>query len=933
MKQPFAIMRMSIKKEIKLKFMKSRIIFFLFIIFLPYILTAQPSQGNGTSGDPYRGTLTSNWTFTGGSNNYFGTLEVTAGIFSISSGATLKFGTGDVLIISGTGSISATGTSNSYITFTSSGTSWGHIWFNSPSESNSSIFEYCIIENGDVHNYTDYRGYGGAIHANFSNLTISNCILRNNYAQWGGAVFVNKYKNIIIENCSIYNNRSSRAGGGIYCWDYSATIIENCIFESNDCLELTTEYYSGGGLCAQTGAPVKVINCTFVNNTTTRTSGAGIELYISGGARIINSIFWGSDNQISLWSTSGNVIINSAVQSSVPSGSVNCIVLNSDNNNAAGPNFTATDGSDWSIKFVSPCRDAGVNSYSGVTIPQFDCNGNSRIHTTDIGAYEVQYSRWRTTPSDIYNWSTAGNWEQGIYPGYPNGTGDVFIPSLSSSIYAPDVSSVTIPSGKYMVMDAGAKATIGTIINNGTLRLKANSQTMASLIVDSYSGNDAEVELYLTGGPVSDSYRWHFISSPFTSLDTSFFWAENSKNLAQWVESYNRSSLSEGWFAADGWFYPSGPITTTRFNNLMSGKGYLFYYKNDTTFLIKGNFNTSDKNMTLGFTNENFPSLYGHNLLGNPFPSGLDWDVITGDNNYPSNTSKVLHILQDGVYVTYINGAGTEQGATGIIPPMQGFFTKTYAADKSISLPLSARVNDEIPQRYKGSANVPLIRIKLTTGEYYDNAVVRFDNLAKPGLDFDYDAEKFMFSNTRPYIWSVSEGVKFAINGLPFPETSAEIPLVVRLARTGTHKLSNAGLQGLENYNVHLKDNLSGFQADLKTIPEIVFTSDAGTINNRFVLLISNLSTNAETLSNNDGHLNIYYANEYLNILPLSDKWNRKSASVKVYDLTGRILKIIPSAEIEKNNILQIPFKADKGVYIVEVKSGLLNNVVKMLIR
>ncbi len=73
-----------------------------------------------------------------------------------------------------------------------------------------------------------------------------------------------------------------------------------------------------------------------------------------------------------------------------------------------GPNFMATDGSDWSIEFISPCRDAGTTTHS--TVPT-DYIGNSRIGPYDIGAYEVQYSRWRSDATNPTSWtdSETGN--------------------------------------------------------------------------------------------------------------------------------------------------------------------------------------------------------------------------------------------------------------------------------------------------------------------------------------------------------------------------------------------------------------------------------------------------------------------------------------------------------------------------------------------
>lgn len=931
-----------------------RLVLFIISLTIPPLLFSQVYKS---------GTISSPETWSG--------IVYLSGNVTITSSVTINAGTKVLfkgnsaikLIIDGAGSVTATGSSGNEIYFSADDDEDGVYGENnerglkiqlypSSGSSGSSSFSYCIFEYIDCSNESGNNAYG-ALDLISRPVTFENSIFRNNKADYGGAIFLRNNSNITLNKCTFENNSADNLGGALY-FGAASGVINNCILKNNSAS-------SGGGFYVYQGGP-SFTNCLIYSNSVTG-SGSGIYLNqasssfkmvnttcsknINSGSskdfqfngvsgqqpKIVNSIIWGSN--IGTLDATLITIVNSAIQGFTNYNShVASISLSSNNTgDPTSPYFSNPGGYDFSLHFISPCRDAGVNSYSGVTIPTTDCLGNSTIHNKDIGAYEVQYSRWKTTPSDIYTWSAPGNWELGIYPGHATATGDVLIPALSTSAAAPDVSSVTVQPGKYMIMEPGAKASIGTLTNNGTFRMESDATGMSSLIVDSYSGNDAEVELYLTGGPVGDNYRWHFISSPFTSLDTSYFWANNSQNLACWVESYNRSSLTEGWFAADGWFYPSGPITTTRFSNLNPGQGYMFYYKNDTTFVIKGNFNTSSKDMTLGFSDINLPGLYGHNLFGNPFPSGLDWDVITGDPGYPENTSKVLHILKDGDYVYYITGIGTEGGATGIIPPMQGFFTKTYATGKVITLPTEARVLDNIPQRYKGTSTIPYVRLKLSSGNLTDNMVVRFDNRAKAGLDYDYDAEKFIFYESKPYIWSVSEGVKFAINGLPFPETTLEVPLTVRLTSSGIQKIISTDLKGLENYSVILKDKVTGFQADLKSTSEVTFTSDAGTINNRFILIFDLATTKVDNISSVKDQLNLFCSDGYLNIQIISDAWNGKKGTVTVVDLAGRTVKSFPDLVFEHNGLMQLPFTDVKGVYLVEVRSGFLKHVRKVLIK
>jgi len=922
-----------------------RIVFLTIFSLVSTVIYSQLS-GDGSYSNPWSGTLDGDMTWSG--TKYInGDITVDDETLTISAGATIIFLAEDVdLIITGTGKLIASGTAESMVTFTAdddndgnygeTGERWGHIWFNLPSESNASLIQYCIIEYGDVHNFTDYRGYGGAIHANFSNLTVSHCILRNNYAYWGGAIFVNKNKSISIKNCYIFNNKSSRGGGGVYCWDRSETLIENCLFESNACLEPSNNNYSGGGLCSQTSAPVKVINSTFVNNTTTRPNGAGIELYGASAAKVINCIFWGSNNQIHLVSASGSAFINCAIQGSVPAESVNCIILNASNSDPSGPNFTDPSSSDWSLQFISPCRDAGTNSYTGVTIPSTDYSGNSTIYNKDIGAFECQYSRWKTTPSDIYTWTAPGNWEQGIHPSHANATGDVLIPALASSSIAPDVSNVTVPSGKYMVLEPGAKATISTLTNNGTLFLRSNASQRSSLITDSYSGNDAVIEIFLSGGGTEeeDNFKWHYIASPVSSLPVSVFSAV-TPDVAQFVESRPTMSLMQGWVAYDGYVYSTGLTNGPTFSTLTTGtngKGYNYFDYYDHLFTFTGSLNTSDVVAPLGFSGN--PSLHGFNLLGNPFMSGLDWDYIVNDPGYPANTSKGVYFTRDNVQCTYINGVGIPGDVTGIIPPMQGFFTKTYSTGNSITLSASARTHDNIHPYYKGSGNtISLVRLALQGNEQTDETVVRFDDYAKSSLDNDFDMVKMIMSGTRTQIYTSLDAVDYAINGLPFPETKTEIPVVVILSESGSYTINALQIQNLPEYNVRLKDLTAGVTVDLRETPEYIFSDEAGKIAGRFILEISNISTGIESPAAGNEDFRIYTTGGILNIIPLSQTWDGKIGSVRIIDLNGRIIHSVNSVYFHSGTPLQIKAPEQSGLYFVDIRTGLLKHIARFIVK
>ena len=215
----------------------------------------------------------------------------------------------------------------------------------------------------------------------------------------------------------------------------------------------------------------------------------------------------------------------------------------------------------------------------------------------------MKYSivRWKSSPGDNTSWTNSDNWEEGVTTSL--GTGDVIIPALESSSEAPNISgTTTVPSDNYLILEPGAKASFGTLSNSGTVHLQADADSLSSLIVSTYTGNDALVDIYLTGGyeGIGPDYKWHYVSSPFTtSSSDDMYDTLTSKTLdfAQYIESrVTDDELTRGWVAYDGYDYYTGlysdPLVT--FSNLTSGKGYNYYDADNDLLAFEGVLNTSN---------------------------------------------------------------------------------------------------------------------------------------------------------------------------------------------------------------------------------------------------------------------------------------------------------------------------------------------------
>jgi len=948
-----------------------KLIQLVFLMACPLLVNAQLT-GDGTFSSPWSGTLSGDATWSG--NVYInGDIIVDNEKLTINPGSKIILVSGSAdFIINGTGQVVADGTIDNMIWFTSddndngifgeTGERWGHVYIDANSSASTSLFDYCIIEYGDV--TSTGTPIGGGIYSRSGNLALTNCIIRNNRAYRGGGLFLYYLSKLIsLNNNVIENNQSTENGGGIYIAG-GIKNLQNCIIRNNSAV-------SGGGIYSNVAAHVlqncliysnrasgtgsgifqseagasKIISCTIAGNTTTGNARDFEYLQTQGILPLmINTIIWGTD--IGTLDKNYFSIKYCAFQGfSNPGDHTASFSLSSENDDPNGPNFNAIDGSDWLIKYTSPCLNKGINTYGSPNIiPTNDILGNNRLLTADIGVYEYQYSLWKTSASST-DWNIATNWDGGL----PSITRDVIIPSGASnypvSTPGPDF---TIGIGKQMILEPGARVTLDDLINNGSLKMNANADGLSSLILNSYTkgaGATEEIQLRITGGYVGDPElnqgKWHYISSPVQNFPIDPTFTTTTYNLAQWVDGIQGAgSIREGWVAYDGYIYYSYPesFSGPTFDHLENGKGYNLWYNNDTTYTISGNLNTDDVPITLDFAGDAY--LNGFNLLGNPFTSGLDWDYIVNNTEYPypDNTSQGIIFTKDDKQYYYIAGVMVpDNGETpsGVIPPMQGFFVKTYSKNNVINLTTDARSHDDIWPRFKGTSEVPLLRLSITDNEISDEAVVRFAEKAETGLDYSYDALKMFMPDNKPALYTLAGNNKFSINGQPFlqPETFIEIPLSVKVLSNGNHIITLKSKQSLEEYDIYLIDKTTGSETDLKKTPSLSFSAPAGLINNRFLIKISNITIGIEDPKTGDDQFNIYNGFGLINIQTLADEWDGKRGSVRIMDISGKTVSDLHNTEFSKTSATQVQAPALNGLYMIEIKSGVKRYVGKIVIR
>ncbi|MHC4500641.1 MAG: nidogen-like domain-containing protein, partial [Planctomycetota bacterium] len=114
-------------------------------------------------------------------------------------------------------------------------------------------------------------GEGGAVYLFTTNAYIADSVFTQNQAEWsGGGLYLagatdspDSNTLTILSNCMITQNLAGRDGGGISCNWYVEPIIRNCTISEN---RVSRAQSFGGGLYASYGADVRVIDSIIWNN-------------------------------------------------------------------------------------------------------------------------------------------------------------------------------------------------------------------------------------------------------------------------------------------------------------------------------------------------------------------------------------------------------------------------------------------------------------------------------------------------------------------------------------------------------------------------------------------------------------------------------------------------------------------------------------------
>ncbi|MCH2194081.1 T9SS type A sorting domain-containing protein [Kordia sp.] len=518
-------------------------------------------------------------------------------------------------------------------------------------------------------------------------------------------------------------------------------------------------------------------------------------------------------------------------------------------------------GNIWGFRLWNNARSASeINDNKDALITAVGTNGlvaaldgdtltylNSGNTPVDVNASNISSITWSATAASG-NWNTAANWDGGVVPDASK-LESVVIPSstnhpvLNSHI---KVGKIQVDGSASITVNAGATLDVYyDLTNNGTITVENN----ASLIFrenKAVSGTGDYVVLR-DSPDYTNRYFYSFWSTPITETNA------NIATIFPNVGGYNYY-----WDAS-----PTDAFWNNDHSNMGVGRGYAFRanHYNVETARFSGTVNNGDITEPVYYTNDPDTGESGYNIIGNPYPSAIDWesfqkdnsDVIEGTLYYWRQTEAPTGDNLATDYIEYNNTGSNPLGAAdGNVGTAQGFAIQAKAGGGTVTFKNTHRVVANNTQFFRPSSTGLLtseskavttshsqtdgrLSLRLSGGGLYATQLIGFIPEGTTAYDDTYDGA-FINEGAGIEFYSYISDSKMSIQALPeLTNTDVEVPLGYQVLSSGTYTLQIDAEYLSQDFDIILEDRYEGTFTDLRQTG-YVFTTSPTEENDRFFL-------------------------------------------------------------------------------------------------
>ncbi len=464
----------------------------------------------------------------------------------------------------------------------------------------------------------------------------------------------------------------------------------------------------------------------------------------------------------------------------------------------------------------------------------------------------------------------------------------------------------TIQPDSYITIKEGSTLRIGSDLN-------INSTASGSgYLVDQTNDGDVTITGNISVKRYMSADYWHNSSSPVSSANSSVY------SGTELVFYYDETLIINDWMF--GWVMYSGALSVM--------KGYDVYL--DATpvtvnYTATGAETINTGTYTTGVTITTFPNgetdpHRGWNLLGNPYPSPIDWQASGWDKS-DINYAKYIWDGPNDNYTIWIGGGSPIgiNGGTQYIPSNQGFWVQAIQ-NGSVQISNSARIGETAatPDFYKSETQeYPILDLIAKANGYTDECMIRFIPETSNSFDRNYDATKlFSQGGEVPQIWTQSSNINLAINTLPILDDGLMVPFSFMCKKAGYYSIEINDVTKLDPFtNVYLKDVLEQKIINLTNELSYGFYHEPTNVNTRFKLFFNP----SEDVINNitpDDYFSVYSNQGQITILKNTN--STLTGEIWIYNTMGQP---VYNSRLSNDKKCSINLHIASGYYYVSIKT------------
>jgi hypothetical protein len=554
------------------------------------------------------------------------------------------------------------------------------------------------------------------------------------------------------------------------------------------------------------------------------------------------------------------------------------------------------------------------------------CDAAGLTLTGSTGAIQVTGTRsFSANASYIYNGTAA----------QVTGAG---LPSQVNNLTTTNASALTL-SQALTVAQTLTVASSGNVVLNGQILTLRSDAAGTALVVNSSTGTvqgaTATAQRYLAGtlnaglgyrqlsAPVSGSTVADLATANFTPVVNAAYNTSPTPNAVQpypTVYGYDeaRLALTNNSSTFDKGFFSPASLS----DPLVVAKGYTVNLPANQLVDFVGTLNNGDYTQTL--TRQNQSADGGWQLLGNPYPSPLDWSLVSATDR--PNLEGAVYVSQStgqyaNQYRSYVNGIGNP-----VLPVGQGFFVRVAQGQNNAKLALhnSQRVLSYATQVAVLRTADVRPRLSLTLGATngsLDELNVYAEASATPGFEAAQDAAKLANTTGLNLAALTSDGQPLSIQALP--TFAGRLALQVEVPAAGTYSLTAAELQNLPaGAQPTLEDTKTGQRTLLTTAgASYSFKVAAGqATTGRFWLNLNGTASPLATTSALQAALTVFPNPAHDGQATLLVPTGTAAGQVQVLDALGRLVRQQALAVGGSTTLKLAGLPA--GVYVVRVQAG-----------